>query len=141
MKQSMLPAFLALLLFCAVPAFAAQYDFSGDWNYATSNSWGPHNKDTSGTCVVEQQGKTYTFTFKTGYRCEPKPVCSLSGKAEGKTYAFSTKDQVDDEGGIVETKMNFTVTSESSASGTSTSKYVHPSGLTMKWGADIRLVR
>jgi hypothetical protein len=141
MKQSMFPAFLALLLLFAFPAFGAEVDLSGTWNYVTSKSWGPHNDDTSGICVIEQEGEICTFTFKTGCRCEPKPVCSLSGKAAGKTYTFSTKDQVDDEGGIVETKMNFTVTSASSASGTSLSKYVHPSGFTMKWGADIRLFR
>lgn len=141
MKQSMFPAFLVLLLFLAFQAFAAEIDLTGAWNYATSKSWGPHNKDTSGTCVIEQEGEICTFTFKTGYRCEPESVCSLSGKAAGKTYTFSTKDQVDNEGGIVETKMSLTVTSASSASGTSTSKYIHPSGFTMKWGADIRLFR
>jgi len=141
MKKSMFPAFLAFVLFFAVPAFAAQYDLSGTWNYVTSNSWGPHNKDTEGTCIIKQDGKRFAFTFKTGYRCEPKPVCSLTGKAAGKTYSFSTKDQVDDEGGIVETKMKFIVTSPLSASGTYTSIYMHPSGFTMKWGADIRLSR
>jgi len=141
MKKSMFPAVLALLIFFLFPAFAAAFDLGGTWNYATSKSWGPHNKDTSGTCVIKKSGNGFTFTFKTGYRCDPKAVCFLTGTGAGKTYAFSTKDQVDDEGGIVETKMNFILTSDSSASGTYTSKYVHPSGFTMKWGADIRLSR
>ena len=133
--------FLALLLFLAYPSFAAGPDLSGDWNYATSDSWGPHNKDTSGTCTIKRNGKAFIFTFETGYRCEPEPVCTLKGTASGRTYNFSTKDQVDDEGGIVETRMNLTLTSESSAVGKSTSIYMHPSGFTMKWGGDIRLFR
>lgn len=141
MKHSLFPIFLALFLFFPQAAFAAQYDLSGDWNYATSDTWGPHNKDTSGTCTIKKNGKAFTFTFETGYRCEPETVCTLKGAASGKTYNFSTKDQVDDEGGIVETKMNLTLTSESSAVGKSTSIYMHPSGFTMKWGGDIRLSR
>lgn len=122
-------------------AFSAQFDFSGEWNYTTSNSWGPHNKDTSGMCSIVQKGDSFSFVFKTGYRCKPKPVCSLSGAVSGNTYYCSTKDQVDDEGGIVETKMRFSATSKSRASGKFTSVYHHPSGFTIKWGGDICIFR
>jgi len=127
-------------------ACAATYDLSGTWNYTLSECWadGGINCDpgpeASGTCVISQTGDCFVFAFTSGVVCSPPESCTFSGSVAGNLYTCSTTDIVDDENGSVTSTISFTAASETSASGTGTSRYTHPSGLwECNWGNTITL--
>ena len=136
---------LAGLLLCS-PVYAATYDLTGTWNYTLSDCWayggincnpGP---EASGTCVIVQTGDTFIFAFTSGIVCSPPESCTFSGTVVANVYTCSTTDIVDDENGSVTSTIMFTAASATSAAGTGTSRYTHPSGLwECNWGNTISL--
>ena len=134
--------------FFAINLFAATYDLSGTWNYTISDNWavggikcepGP---DTYGTCVIEQSGDTFSFAFISGVTCSPPESCTFAGSIAGTVYTCSTTDIVDDENGSVTSTIVFNASSDTSASGTGTSRYTHPSDeWECNWGNTIALTK
>jgi hypothetical protein len=122
------------LLVCS-SAYAATYDLSGTWNYTLSDCWavGGINCDpgpeASVTCVISQTGDYFVFAFTSGVVCSPPESCTFTGSVAGNLYTCSTTDIVDNENGSVTSTIVFTAESETSASGSGTSRYTHPSGL------------
>jgi len=141
---------MLLLLGCVFSAdlFAATYDLSGTWNYTLSENWavggincGP-GPDASGTCLIDQNGDTFSFAFISGVICSPPESCTYEGTIAGAVYTCSTTDIVDDENGSVTSTIAFTADSATSAQGTGASRYTHPSGeWECNWGSTITLTK
>jgi len=144
--------FIGILLFAGFffveDTFSATFDLTGTWDYTLSNNWaiggincnpGP---DASGTCTIGQTGNAFSFAFISGVVCNPPESCTFEGTINGSVYTGSTTDTVDDEGGSVTSIIVFDATSATSASGTGTSKYTHPSNKwECRWGNSITLTR
>ena len=130
------------------PIYAATYDLTGTWSYILSDCWayggincnpGP---EAGGTCIIEQTGDSFAFAFTSGVACDPPESCTFSGTVSGNVYNCSTTDIVDDENGSVTSTIVFTATSATSAAGTGTSRYTHPSGdWECNWGNSIALTK
>jgi hypothetical protein len=123
---------------------AAAHDLSGSWSYSTSKSWNkgpcPAGREAKGTIKISvTKKKTFTLVFESGRVCKPKSMCTFKGKVKGNKYVGSNKATVDTEGGKVTNTITLTATSEKAAKGSGTSKYVHPGGMTCRWGSDITL--
>ncbi len=135
-------------VFLAGDLFSATYDLTGTWNHTLSDNWaiggiecnpGP---DSSGTCTIDQTGDTFTFAYTSGVVCNPPECCTFEGTVDGAVYTCSTTDIVDDEGGSVTSTIVFTASSATSASGSGTSSYTHPSGVwECNWGSNITLTK
>ena len=144
--------FIGMLLFVSLfPAkdlFSATFELTGTWNYTLSNNWaiggiqcnpGP---DASGECTINQTGNTFTFAFISGVVCSPPESCTFDGTINGSVYTCSTSDSVDDEGGSVTSVIVFNATSATSAAGSGSSQYTHPSNeWDCQWGNIITLTR
>ncbi len=129
-------------------AYAATYDLSGTWNYTLSDCWASCGDEfnpgpATGTCFISQTGDCFVFAFTSGVVCSPPESCTFSGSVtDNLLYTCSTTDIVDDENGSVTSTIVFTAASETSASGTGTSRYTHPSGLwECNWGNTITLTK
>lgn len=139
---SILAAAVALIVFTP----AAAQDLSGSWSYATSKSWHkgpcPAGAEAKGTIKIEvTKKKSFTLVFESGRICRPKSMCTFTGEVKGKRYVGSNKATVDTEGGKVTNTITLTATSAKAAKGSGTSKYVHPGGMTCRWGSDITLTK
>ena len=140
----------AMLLWMVIAGdlHAATYDLTGTWNYTLSGSWasggvgcGP-GPAASGTCIINQRGDTFSFAYTSGVVCSPPESCTFEGMVAGSVYTASTTEIVDDEGGTATSTLLFTAASPTSASGSGTSVYNHPSGEWMcTWGNTIALTR
>lgn len=142
------PLVLLIVTFFSTDLYAANFDLSGTWNYTLSNNWavgdigcaaGP---DTTGTCVIVQTADIFSFAYLSGVVCDPAESCTFEGSVDGSVYMGSTTDIVDDENGTVTSVITFTASSTSSAAGSGTSTYTHPSGeWNCNWGSNITLYR
>ncbi|BBO71366.1 hypothetical protein DSCA_52960 [Desulfosarcina alkanivorans] len=149
MKKCFLTGVLVWLSFFLIsPIHAATCDLTGTWNYTLSDCWayggincnpGP---EASGTCIISQAGDDFAFAFTSGAVCDPPESCTFSGTAIDNVYTCATTDIVDDENGSVTSTIVFTAASATSADGTGTSRYTHPSGLwECNWGNTISLTK
>ena len=149
MKRSLFVGMVLFVgLFFAKDIFSATFELTGTWNYTFLNNWavgdimcnpGP---DASGTCTIDQAGDIFTFAYTSGVVCSPPECCTFEGTIDGAVYTGSTTDTVDNEGGSVTSAIVFTASSATSASGSGTSKYTHPSEIwECRWGSDITLIK
>jgi hypothetical protein len=92
-----------------------------------------------GELKIEKAGDGFTLTYGDGMICRPAEVCRLNGSATGGTYSFTTTVPVDDEGGKVTNEAQIEFRSATAATGTGSSKYVHPEGFSCTWTFDIAL--
>ncbi len=110
------------------------FDLSGLWYYQSTNGL-------SGTMSVEQKGKSVTLEITSGSECKPADVCLYTGTIDGNTVILSNSVIVDKEGGTVTSAMQLVISSDETASGTSTNHYVHPEGYEKRWDAELSLTR
>lgn len=139
---------LLMEAFFTTNLFSADYDLAGTWNYTISGNWaigdlgcnpGP---DASGTCTISQTGDTFTFAYNSGVVCSPPESCTFEGDVAGSVYTCSTTDIVDDENGSVTSIIVFTASSTTSAGGSGSSLYTHPTDdWACSWGSNIALTK
>lgn len=146
MSSTVVSILAAAALALIIPGQAAAHDLSGSWSYATSKSWNkgpcPAGGEAKGTIKIKvTKKKTFTLVFESGRVCKPASMCTFTGKVKGKKYLGSNKATVDAEGGKVTNILKLSATSAKAAKGTGTSKYVHPGGMTCRWGSEIALTK
>lgn len=126
-------------------AGAATFDLTGTWSYSTTGNWvkGPCPKgtDSSGKLQINQSGDSFTLTIVSGMVCKPASLCAYSGTVAGATYTAKNSAVVDSEGGKASNTITFTASSPHAASGSDSSTYVHPQGMSCSWGFNITLSR
>ena len=140
MKRSLIVGMALLMaLFSAGDLFGATFDLTGTWTYSTTDNWVtgscPPSADTTATCSISQNGDDVTLVLDT--ICQPQSMCTFRGTVSGATYTCSNSAVVDDEGGVATNTIVFTATSNTSASGSDSSSYVHPQGFRCDWGFNI----
>jgi len=135
-------------LFIAMDLPAATYGLTGTWNYQLSGNWATGDigcapgPDAIGTCTINQSGDTFTFVYTSGVVCDPPGSCTFEGTVNEDVYSCSTTEIVDDEGGTATSTIVFTAASATSATGTGSSLYTHPSGKWQcSWGNQITLTK
>jgi len=149
MKRWLIIGVIVLLgCFFTADIYAATYDLTGTWNYQLSDCWAEGDRgcapgpNASGTCEINQRGDTFAFAFTSGVVCSPPESCTFEGTVNANSYTCSTTDIVDDENGSVTSTIAFTADSATSAQGTGTSRYTHPSGeWECNWGNTITLTK
>lgn len=136
--------FSVTLLVGAV-ASAGDPDPTGLWKVVRSNSKTagpcPMGGDGSGQLTIERAGDGLALTYGEGMSCRPAEVCRLTGSKNGKTYNFTTTVPVDNEGGKVTNAAELEFESADAATGSGSSRYVHPEGFSCTWTFDITLSR
>jgi hypothetical protein len=110
------------------------FDLNGVWYYQSTNGL-------SGTMSIEQKGKSVTLEITSGSECRPVEVCLYSGTIDKNAVILSNSVVVDKEGGTVTSAMQLVISSDETASGTSTNHYVHPEGYEKRWDAELSLTR
>jgi hypothetical protein len=149
MRRWLIAGMLVVLGCCfPVDLSAAAYDLTGTWNYQLSDNWAEGGMNcypgpaASGTCEIHQSGDTFSFAFTSGVVCSPPGSCTYEGTVHGAVYTCSTTEIVDDENGSVTSTIVFTASSATSAAGSGTSRYTHPSGLwECNWGNSMALTK
>lgn len=133
-----------ILALLGTPA-AAGDKLTGAWSYTTSKSWRkgpcPTGGDAKGSIKIEQKKGQVTLTIESGRTCRPKSMCAFKGTLKGDKLKVSNSAKVDNEGGTAANTIELTVKSRTSATGTSSSSYSHPGGMTCKWGSTLTLTR
>jgi len=136
---------LSVTLLGGTVVAAGDLDPTGAWQVTRSNSKTmgpcPMGGNGGGELEIEKAGDGLTLTYGDGMTCRPAEVCRLTGSETEGTYTFTTTVPVDDEGGNVTNAAEIEFTSSTAASGTGSSKYVHPEGFSCTWTCDIALSR
>ena len=136
---------LSVTLLGGTVAAAGDLDPTGAWQVTRSNSKTmgpcPMGGNGGGELEIEKAGDGLTLTYGDGMTCRPAEVCRLTGSETDGTYTFTTTVPVDDEGGKVTNAAEIEFTSATAATGTGSSKYVHPEGFSCTWTFDIALSR
>jgi hypothetical protein len=136
---------LSVTLLGGTVAAAGDLDPTGAWQVTRSNSKTmgpcPMGDNGGGELRIEKAGDGLTLTYGDGMTCRPAEVCRLTGSENEGTYTFTTTVPVDDEGGEVTNAAEIEFTSATAATGTGSSKYVHPEGFSCTWTFDIALSR
>jgi hypothetical protein len=136
---------LGAILLGSWAASAGDPDPTGIWQVTWSNSKTvgpcPMGGDGDGELTIEESAGSLTLAYGEGMTCRPVEVCRLTGSATGGTYTFTTTVPVDDEGGKVTNRAELEFTSATAATGTGSSKYVHPSGFSCTWTFGLALRR
>jgi hypothetical protein len=136
---------LSMILLGGTAATAGDPDPTGEWRVTRSNSktvgMCPMGGNGSGKLSIEKTGGQLTLTYGEGMTCRPAEVCRLTGSESGGTHTFTTTVPVDDEGGKVTNTAVLDFTSATAATGTGSSKYVHPEGFSCTWTFDVALSR
>jgi hypothetical protein len=94
-------------LICGPPI----YDGTGTWTYSISNNWAvvcPPRQDETGTAIVTQTGQDVTMVSSNGD--------TFTGGVSGAGYNLSTS--YPEQGGTVTANLSFTLSSDTSGSGT-----------------------
>ncbi len=147
MKQTVLVcvSVFSMILLGDMAASAGDLDPTGTWQVTRSNSKTmgpcPMGGNGGGELEIEKAAGGFTLTYGDGMTCRPAEVCRLTGSETGGTYTFTTTVPVDDEGGKVTNAAEIEFTSATAATGTGSSKYVHPEGFSCTWTFDIALSR
>ena len=135
----------SVILVFGVAAGAEDLDPTGAWQVARSNSKTmgpcPMGGNGGGELEIEKEAGGFTLTYGDGMTCRPAEVCRLTGSETDGTYSFTTTVAVDGEGGKVTNAAEIQFTSGTAATGTGSSKYVHPEGFSCTWTFDIALSR
>lgn len=136
---------LGVILLGATAASAGDLDPTGVWQVTRSGSKTvgpcPMGGDGGGELRIEESEGGLTLTYGAGMTCRPAEVCRLAGSATGGTYTFTTTVPVDDEGGKVTNRAELEFASTTAATGSGSSKYVHPSGFSCTWTFGLTLRR
>lgn len=115
----------------------ATFNLTGTWVYSMSNltvqGVCPVGSPVTEDCTITQTDNSFTLVSSAG---------SYSGIVSGTDYSGATSlTVVDDEGGTMINYIAFSASSETSASGTGSSVYTHPSGYQCIWTYDITLTK
>jgi len=115
----------------------ATFNLTGTWVYSMSNlavqGNCPVGSPITEDCTITQSDNSFTLESSAG---------SYSGTVSGADYSCATSlTVVDDEGGTAINYITFTTSSETSASGTGSSVYNHPSGSQCIWTYGITLTK
>jgi hypothetical protein len=133
------------ILLCGMLATAGDLDPTGAWQVTRSNSKTmgpcPMGGNGGGKLEIEKAAGGFTLTYGEGMTCRPAEVCRLTGSESEGTYSFTTTVPVDDEGGTVTNAARIEFSSATAATGTGSSKYVHPEGFSCTWTFDLALSR
>lgn len=136
---------LAATLAAPGAALAGKLDLSGDWTYSTSGSWKkgpcPVGSEAKGAITITQKGAKVTLVFTAGRVCNPASMCTFTGTLKGNKLTVGNAAKVDAEGGKVQNSIALEVKDAKSATGTSSSSYKHPGGMTCTWGSKVSLSR
>jgi len=111
----------------------ATFNLTGTWIYSMSNltvqGVCPVGSPVTENCTITQTNNSFTLVSSAG---------SYSGIVSGPEYSGATTPTVvDDEGGVATNYITVTASSETSASGTGSSVYAHPSGDQCVWTYDV----
>jgi hypothetical protein len=128
-----------------VPPAAGNVNINGTWKYFTSGQTVsgvcPNRKPGNGKIIIQQNGGNVTLQFVSGAVCQPASMCDYTGTITGRNIKVSNEATVDSEGGKVLNTILLSFPSDAEAEGSSTSRYVHPDGLSCKWNSEIALMR
>lgn len=116
---------LALAIAIALPARAATFDLSGDWEIDPSAGVGtcsnpdpnPEDNMLETEATIEQAGDAFVLTITGGYNCEPAWTCEFSGSIDGAAYVGGNEGVLDDAGGYLVQTIELTASSADAAFG------------------------
>ncbi|WP_324754299.1 hypothetical protein [Roseovarius sp. Pro17] len=125
---------------------ADKFDFTGTWNYSTSNhnvsGRCPNGKPMSGTMQITHSGAAVGLMISSGATCNPGSMCIFDGAIDsGGQVTVSNTDTVDEEGGEATNAMRLFFLSEELGAGLAASGYVHPDGFECQWSHYIQIWR
>jgi hypothetical protein len=118
---------LALTAAIALPARAATFDLTGEWEIDPTagvveacpdlvpNSM---QEPVGMTATIEQDGDAFVMTITNGYACEPAWSCELSGSIDGEVYTGGSEGLFDDGGGYLAQTIELTATAADAGFGT-----------------------
>ena len=119
----------------------------GTWNYnatmPTVQGMCPAGSAASGTLTISKGSgdRPYILVFQSGRVCNPASLCTFNGTLSGNELVFVNEAKVDDEGGEVTNAFRLTVLTNELATGSASSRYVHPDGMECQWSYSITLNR
>jgi len=126
MRTGMALSGIGLALAIALPARAATFDLSGDWEIDPSAGMGgvcpssvpdPGETMSETEATIEQAGDAFVLTITGGYNCEPAWTCELSGSIDGAAYAGGSEGVLDDAGGYLVQTIELTASSANAGFG------------------------
>lgn len=125
---------------------ADTFDFSGSWNYSTSNhnvsGQCPNGTPMSGAIAITHANAAVGLMISSGATCDPGSMCMFDGAIdESGQLLVSNTDTVDEEGGEATNAMRLFFLSEELGAGFVASGYVHPKGFECQWSHYIQIWR
>ena len=128
-----------------IPLDPSTVDFSGTWNYATSNHTVsgdcPNGSPMDGTLAITQTGSEVGLMVMSGAVCNPASMCMYDGAIDDEYLLVSNTDTVDEEGGSATNALRLHFYSASEGRGESSSSYVHPEGFECQWSHQVLIWR